>query len=149
MQQPSFSIGQMGEHLARILVTSKPHSLSVCCSPFGSPLSSFIFCSDPQYCRSGLLIRITVSFCFRCFAPLDLFMSKAHNTSGPRDAWADDWSKRNNAWQPGCASSKIERALFTCLSNCVRSPCITICSGKSDTSCILDYRAIFVTVGRP
>ena len=121
MQQPSFSIGQTGEHLARIPVTSKPRSLRVCCSPFGSPLSSFILCGNPRYCGSGLFIGITVSFCFHCFPPLDLFISKAHNASGPREAWADDWSKKNNAWHPGCASSKIERALFTCLSNCVRS----------------------------
>ena len=121
MQQPSFSIRQTGEHLACIPVTLKLRSSRVCCSPFGSPLSSFIFCGNPRYCGSGLFIRITVSFCFHCFPPFDLFILKAHNVSGSREAWANDWSKKNNTWHPGCTSSKMERALSTCLSNCVRS----------------------------
>ena len=121
MQQPLFSNGQTGEHLALIPVTSKPCSSRVCCSPFGSPFLSVIFCSSPQYCRLGLLMGIIVSFCFHCFPPLDLFLSKAHNASSSRDAWPEDWFKINNAQHSRCAFSKIDMAFFTCLSNCVRS----------------------------
>src|ERR1700678_2013847 len=39
MQQPSFSNGQTGVHLARRPRTSKPRSSRVCWSPFCSPVS--------------------------------------------------------------------------------------------------------------
>ena len=118
MQQPVFSYGQTGLHLALILSTLKPHSLSVCSKPFASPPSVIIFWMCPPRALTGLFIGIMVSLWMCCFPPFPLFISQACSVSGARDAWAEDWSNTKTAWQCGWAASKVGIAsLHTCAIN--------------------------------
>src|SRR6267142_3259145 len=90
MQQLLFSKGQTGEHFAVIPQTSNPCSSKTCLRPFSSLVLVVIFWGFSRNSAQGLLIGIIVSFCFLCFPPLDLFMSKAWSASGPSEACADD-----------------------------------------------------------
>src|SRR5258708_4353807 len=76
MQHLSFSDGHLGVHFAFIFFTSNPCSSSVCCSPFGSPLSITIFCTLPCMWTRGLFHGIVISHCLCCFPPSLLFISK-------------------------------------------------------------------------
>ena len=117
IQQLSFSKGQTGEHFACIPVVLNLRSSSTCLRPFASPASVVIFCGFPWNSIWGLFIGITVSFCFLCFPPFDLFISKAQRASGPSEACTEDWSKMKSPTHHGCTSSKIEIALSTWASN--------------------------------
>src|SRR5216683_3135958 len=118
MQQLLFSNGQTGEHFTCILRMSNPHSLSVCCRPFGTPASVVIFYGFPWHSTLGLFMGITVSFCFLCFPPLLLFISNARRASGPSEACVDEWSNKKSAMHLGCASSKIAISQLTCVRSC-------------------------------
>ena len=118
MQQSVFLYGQTGLHLALILLTLKPHSLSVCSKPFTSPASIIIFWMHLPRALTGLFIRITVSLWMHCFPPFPLFTSQVHSASRARDVWAEDWSNTKTAWQSGWAASKVRIAsLHTCVIN--------------------------------
>src|SRR5258708_7220917 len=125
MQHLSFSDGHLGVHFAFIFFTSNPHSSSVCCSPFGSPLSITIFCTLPCMWTRGLFCGIVVPCCLRCFPPSLLFISKALSASGPKDWWADDWSKTNRAWQFFKYVDHIAHLLEKLIHI---PPCITFCT---------------------
>ena len=121
MQQFQLSKGQTGEHLAFRCLTLKPHSSRTSFRPFASPDAVIIFWGWPQSAAVGFDKGITVSCCFRCFPPFDLFISQARRASGVSDPWADDWSKKNRSWQLGCTSLAISRAVVSCARSCVVS----------------------------
>ena len=74
MQQFSLSMGHTGAHLARSLWRSgNHHSSRTHFNPLVSPFGNFIVCSLPQNLTLGFVMGITVSFCFHCFPPSDLF----------------------------------------------------------------------------
>jgi len=76
MQQSVFSKGQTGKHFAHIFETLNPHSSRTSLSPFTSSLSVIIFCMWPHIWMAGALLGTIMSFCFCCFPPLLLFISK-------------------------------------------------------------------------
>ena len=80
--------------------------------PLALPLGVIISCLSPQNQGSGFDWGMMVFFCLHCAPPFDLFMLKALSASGRSEAWAEDWSKMNNAWHPGWAASKISIADF-------------------------------------
>ena len=122
IQQSWLSIGQTGEHFARVsFCMSKPHSSSTVFNPFGQPSGSVIFWTFLRCSSQGLDAGMTVSCCFHCLPPSDLFISKGFSASGESDAWADDWSKINSACFPRWAASKICMALWTCSRICSAS----------------------------
>ena len=121
MQQFWLSIGHTGKHLARSWVTSKPLSLRTDFMPFGWPESVVIFWGWPQMVGNGLDCGITVSHCFRCLSPSDLFMLKACNASGGKDPCADDWLKIKIAWQLGWAILNMLMASHTCTRSWLQS----------------------------
>lgn len=118
IQHLLFSNGHTSLHFALSPFTSNPHSSRTCCNPIGWPFGSFIGWGFPRSSTTGLFIGMTVSLWCRCLPPFDLFISKACKASGPSDVCADDWSKINRAWQPGCAFSKIWIAHLTWARSC-------------------------------
>src|SRR5258708_21646639 len=64
---------------------------------FPSPSSVLYHACGP----GGYSVGLSYHRCLCCFPPSLLFISKALSASGPKDWWADDWSKTNRAWQVG------------------------------------------------
>ena len=104
MQQFWLSIGQTGEHFTFSLWRPvNLHSSRMVWSPFGCLLECVIAWGLPHCSAHGFDIGMTVSCCFHCLLPSDLFISKAFKASGGRDAYADDWSNIHRACLLGCA----------------------------------------------
>src|SRR5258708_14390412 len=76
MQQSVFSKGQTGKHFAHIFEKLNPHSSRTSLIPFTSSLSFIIFCMWPHIWMAAALLGTIMSFCFCCFPPLLLFISK-------------------------------------------------------------------------
>ena len=72
----------------------------------------------PQCSATGFNWGMIVSYCTCCFPSSDLFILEALSASGPKDAWADGWSKIKRAMQFGWAFSKTSIACLTWASSC-------------------------------
>jgi len=116
-----FSKEQTGAHLASIPIVLNLCSSKTCLRPFTSLVPVIIFCDFPANSGWALFIGITISFCFLCFPPFDLFMLNTQRASGLSDACAEDMSKTKSATHSRWASLKMEMALSIWTSNWVWS----------------------------